>query len=164
MIGSRTKATELINSSPRHWDTQHLQTTDRQQQDCLLHFLVPSCISEAFQKLKQLGLWLLVRLEYRFYEFLGQRTCYELIMGRLVRPYVITPKSENEFWSNLKKDSFQKDLSRVIDLVSVYCKPITAAAGSEPSTVLALSNVGVVVSNPTRAMDVCVSVYSIWLL
>jgi hypothetical protein len=40
--------------------------------------------------------------------------------------------------------------------------PITVAALSKAWTVFARSNAGIVGSNPTRGMDVCVCVYSVF--
>jgi hypothetical protein len=42
--------------------------------------------------------------------------------------------------------------------------PIIAAARSKAWTVFARSNAGIVGSNPTEGMDVCVRVYSVFVL
>jgi hypothetical protein len=42
--------------------------------------------------------------------------------------------------------------------------PITVAARSKASTVFARSNAGIVGSNPTKGMDICVCVYSVFVL
>jgi hypothetical protein len=43
-------------------------------------------------------------------------------------------------------------------------QPITVAARSKPWTVVARSNAGIVGSNPTWGMDVCMCVYSVFVL
>jgi hypothetical protein len=43
-------------------------------------------------------------------------------------------------------------------------EPITVAALSKASTVFARSNAGIVGSNATQGMDVCVCVYSVFVL
>jgi hypothetical protein len=42
--------------------------------------------------------------------------------------------------------------------------PITIVARSKESTVLAFSTTGVVGSNPTRSMDVCVRLFCVYIL
>jgi hypothetical protein len=46
----------------------------------------------------------------------------------------------------------------------MHFKPITVAARSKTRTVFARSNTGVVGSNPTRGMDVCVRLFCVCLL
>jgi hypothetical protein len=43
-------------------------------------------------------------------------------------------------------------------------RPITVAAQSKTLTVFGHSNAGIVGSNPTQGMDVCVFVYSVFVL
>jgi hypothetical protein len=60
-----------------------------------------------------------------------------------------------------------KPISKTIPIISVHLlyEPITAAAQSKAWTVYARSNTGIVGSNPTQGMDVCiVCVYSMFVL
>jgi hypothetical protein len=43
-------------------------------------------------------------------------------------------------------------------------RPITVAAESKAWTVLAISNTGIVGSNPTRGMDVCVRLFCVYVV
>jgi hypothetical protein len=58
------------------------------------------------------------------------------------------------------------DLSRPIliflDLISlILCEPIIVTARSKASNVFALSNTGIVCSNPTRGIDVCLRLFCV---
>jgi hypothetical protein len=53
-----------------------------------------------------------IRLEYRFYEFLGQRAGQACIIWSLVRPHVITFGTRERIFIEFVDGSSQKDLSR----------------------------------------------------
>jgi hypothetical protein len=72
---------------------------------------------------------------------------------------------EQEEGSSMK---FRHDTGCLLWDPEIWCgidhRPITMAARSKTRTVLAPSNTGIVGSNSTQGMDVCVCVYSMFVL
>jgi hypothetical protein len=54
-----------------------------------------------------------------------------------------------------------KQCMKVINLFHTMHEPVTVAARSETRTVFACSNTGVVVSNTTQGMDVCLCLFCV---